>query len=132
MVKGPIYVIQRHEARTLHYDLRLEMDGVLKSWTVPKEPPTKEGEKRLAVQVEDHDLSYGSFEGTIPEGEYGAGRVEMWDRGSYEMESMKPDKKIVFIIKGRRLKGRYCLLHFKPEGKEWLFFKVKDWIKEED
>lgn len=124
MVKKLVYVIQRHEARRLHYDLRLQFGNILKSWAVPKEPSRKENEKRLAVQVEDHDLEYGNFEGTIEEG-YGAGKVTIWDKGSYELESLKPDK-IVIKIKGKKLKGRYCLLHFKPKEKNWLFFKIKD------
>jgi len=118
------YVIQRHESRKLHWDLRLEMDGILKSWAVPKEPSKKVGEKRLAVQVEDHDLDYGNFEGEIKEG-YGKGKVRIWDKGSYELESLNPNKKIVANIKGKKLKGKYCLLHFKPKEKNWLFFKVK-------
>ncbi len=125
-MKKLIYVIQRHDARKLHYDFRLEMDDVLKSWAIPKEPSTKLSEKRLAIQVEDHDLSYASFKGEIPEGMYGAGKVTIWDKGNYELESLKPDKKIVFIIKGEKLKGRYCLLHFKPKEKNWLFFKIKE------
>ncbi len=125
-MKKLIYVIQRHDARKLHYDFRLEMDDVLKSWAIPKEPSTKLSEKRLAIQVEDHDLSYASLKGEIPEGMYGAGKVTIWDKGNYELESLKPDKKIVFIIKGEKLKGRYCLLHFKPKEKNWLFFKIKE------
>lgn len=118
-----IYVIQRHEATRLHWDLRLEMEGVLKSWAVPKEPPAEKGVKRLAVQVEDHPLDYANFAGTIPKGEYGAGKVEIWDRGTYRLVDKKPDK-IVFEILGERLKGTYCLLRFK-EQKNWLFFKMK-------
>ncbi len=120
-----IYVIQKHAATHLHYDLRLEMDGVLKSWAVPKPPPEEKGVKRLAVQVEDHPVEYASFEGTIPEGEYGAGTVEIWDRGSYVLKA-KSENKIVFEIRGNRLKGDYCLVRFKgreKEGKNWLFFK---------
>jgi DNA ligase D-like protein (predicted 3'-phosphoesterase) len=124
-MKKLIYVIQRHESRKLHFDLRLEMNNVLKSWAIPKEPSKKEGEKRLAIQVEDHDKNYANFEGEITEG-YGKGKVKIWDKGSYELESLKPNKKIVFIIKGEKLKGRYCLLHFKPKEKNWLFFKVKE------
>ncbi|MGQ9565275.1 MAG: DNA polymerase ligase N-terminal domain-containing protein [Candidatus Bathyarchaeales archaeon] len=121
--KEGIYVIQRHQATHLHWDLRLEMDGVLKSWAVPKEPPVEKGVKRLAVMVEDHPLDYATFEGAIPEGEYGAGTVEIWDKGTYVMIDRKPNK-IIFEIKGERLKGTYCLLRFK-EDKNWLFFKTK-------
>jgi len=118
-----IYVIQKHDATHLHYDLRLEMDGVLKSWAVPKTPPTESGVKRLAVQVEDHPLDYANFEGTIPEGQYGAGTVEIWDRGKYVMKEKTIDK-LIFEIRGNKLWGLYCLLRFK--GKEnWLFFKKK-------
>ncbi len=125
MKKKPVYVIQRHESKKSHYDLRLQFGNVLKSWAIPKEPPTKENEKRLAINVEDHDLDYANFEGTIEEG-YGAGKVEIWDKGNYELESLKPDRKIVIKIKGKRLKGRYCLLHFRPKEKSWLFFKIKE------
>ncbi len=123
MSNGNIYVIQKHTAKHLHYDLRLEMDGVLKSWAVPKEPPTKAGVRRLAVQVEDHPLEYADFEGVIPEGEYGAGRVEIWDRGTYKLLERKEDRLIVEIA-GNKLKGVYVLLRFKGD-KNWLFFKKK-------
>jgi DNA ligase D-like protein (predicted 3'-phosphoesterase) len=99
------------------------MDGVLKSWAVPKEPPTKPGIKRLAVQVEDHDLGYINFEGTIPEGMYGAGTVEIWDKGAYTLRSRK-ENKIEFTLHGDRLKGDYVLLRFRD--KNWLFFKKKE------
>ena len=118
-----IYVIQKHDATHLHYDLRLEMDGVLKSWAVPKTPPSEKGLKRLAVQVEDHPVEYANFEGTIPEGQYGAGTVEIWDKGEYILKERDEDK-LVFEIRGRRLSGTYCLVRFK--GREnWLFFKTK-------
>jgi DNA ligase D-like protein (predicted 3'-phosphoesterase) len=120
---GGIYVIQKHAATNLHYDLRLEMDGVLKSWAVPKEPPVAFGVKRLAVQVEDHPLAYVTFEGTIPPGEYGAGTVEIWDKGTYKMVDRKEDK-LVVEIDGEKLKGSYVLIRFKNK-KNWLFFKKK-------
>jgi DNA ligase D-like protein (predicted 3'-phosphoesterase) len=121
---GNTYVIQKHQATHLHYDLRLEMEGVLKSWAVPKTPPTKSGVKRLAVQVEDHPIEYAEFEGTIPEGEYGAGTVELWDKGTYVLKDRK-ENKLVFEINGERLNGNYCLVRFKGK-KNWLFFKKKE------
>ena len=120
-----IFVIQRHDASRLHWDLRLSMDGVLKSWAVPKEPPATKGPRRLAIMVDDHDLSYHDFEGVIEEGKYAAGSVEMWDRGTYEMLDRK-DEKMVFRLKGDRLKGKYVLLRFKKAGENnWLFFKAE-------
>jgi DNA ligase D-like protein (predicted 3'-phosphoesterase) len=123
MSEGNTYVIQKHAATHLHYDLRLEMDGVLKSWAIPKEPSTSPGVRRLAVQVEDHPIGYANFEGTIPEGEYGAGTVEVWDKGTYKLIDRKEDKLIV-EINGNRLKGVYVLVRFKDQ-KNWLFFKKK-------
>jgi DNA ligase D-like protein (predicted 3'-phosphoesterase) len=121
-----LYVIQRHQARRLHWDLRLERDGVLKSWAVPKEPPTEPGERRLAVEVEDHPLEYADFEGEIAEGEYGAGTVEIWDRGHYTPIKWEEDE-ITVQIHGERLQGRYVLIRFQPEKdpKNWLFFKKR-------
>jgi len=116
-----IYVIQKHRARNLHYDLRLEMDGILKSWAVPKTPPIEKGVKRLAVQVEDHPIEYANFEGEIPEGQYGAGTVEIWDKGEFILK-VKDESKLVFEIIGKKLKGDYCLLRFQGK-KNWLFFK---------
>ncbi|MCD6512539.1 MAG: 3'-phosphoesterase [Thermoplasmata archaeon] len=116
----PIFVIQKHYARRTHYDLRLEMNGVLKSWAIPKEPPTKPGIKRLAIEMEDHELSYADFEGVIPEGMYGAGKVEMWDRGEYEMDE-KEDGELAFFLRGKKLNGRYCLVRFEKD--KWFFFR---------
>lgn len=117
------FVVQEHHARRLHYDLRLEKDGVLKSWAVPKGPPEISGDRRLAVQVEDHPLEYGKFEGTIPQGQYGAGTVKIWDKGSYETIYWK-ENKIEFIVKGEKMKGRYVLVKFKKAGENnWLLFK---------
>ena len=125
--KALVYTIQRHRASHLHFDLRLERDGVLKSWAVPKTPPTKEGIKRLAVATEDHPLGYEDFEGTIPEGNYGAGTVEIWDKGSYIPVEWK-ENTIVFEVNDKKLKGAFCLIKLKPKEKEdknWLFFKKK-------
>lgn len=126
--EGRAYAIQEHHASRLHYDLRLEDGGVLKSWAVPKAPPEKEGLRRLAVQTEDHPLGYETFEGVIPEGEYGAGRVKIWDSGTYELVEDDPGKKIL-RIDGRRLRGRFALIKLKPKDGDdanWLFFKLKD------
>ena len=118
------FVVQRHDASRLHWDFRLEMDGVLKSWAVPKEPPTRPGLRRLAVAVEDHNLDYIDFEGVIPEGEYGAGTVEIWDKGNFELESRKPEK-LVFELRGEKMKGFYTLVHFTEKDENWLLFKNK-------
>lgn len=130
------FVIHEHHASRLHWDLRLEMDGVLKSWAVPKEPPTETGVRRLAVEVEDHDLEYVDFEGVIEEG-YGAGEVKIWDSGEYDIESKK-EHKIVIVVKGKKLNGRYTLLlpewgqketpkdQTSSKGRQWLFFRAKD------
>ena len=121
-----IFVIHKHFARNLHFDLRLEMDGVLKSWAVPKEPPTIKGIKRLAIQVEDHPLNYANLEGEIPKGNYGAGKVEIWDAGTYELDDLKRDK-IEFELHGKKLKGKYVLVktkYGKQKDKSWLFFKT--------
>lgn len=123
-IARPVYVIQEHHAKRLHWDLRFEFDGVLKSWTLPKIPPQKEGEKRLAVEVDDHPIEYALFEGEIPKGNYGAGLVQIWDHGTFEVIT-KEGEKLVLNINGKKLHGRYCLLHFKPREKNWLFFKTK-------
>jgi len=119
--EGGIYVVQKHAATHLHYDLQLEMDGVLKSWAIPKEPPVEPGVKRLAVQVDDHAKDYATYQGSIPEGEYGAGTVEIWDKGTYKMVDRKEDK-FILEINGEKLRGSYVLVRFKDK-KNWLFFK---------
>jgi DNA ligase D-like protein (predicted 3'-phosphoesterase) len=124
-LERPVYVIQEHHATRLHWDLRFEINGTLKSWVLPKGVP-KGNEKRLAVHVDDHPIEYAAFEGRIPEGGYGAGEVKIFDKGTFKMESYEQEKKIVVSILGNKLKGRYCLLHFKPKENNWLFFKVKD------
>jgi bifunctional non-homologous end joining protein LigD len=124
MTEGNSFVIQEHHAHRLHYDFRLERDGVLKSWAVPKGIPEVPGEKHLAVAVEDHPLEYGHFEGTIAKGEYGAGTVTIWDKGTYDTKHWAGDK-IEVILHGTRLTGHYVLVPFKRAGKnEWLIFKA--------
>ena len=122
---GSIFVVHEHDASHLHYDLRLEINGVLRSWAVPKEPPATEGTKRLAIQAEDHPLEYADFEGTIPEGMYGAGTVRIWDKGEFILENEK-DNELIFELKGKKLVGKYALIKTKFKGKDsWLFFKRK-------
>lgn len=126
--KNPIFVIQRHEATHLHYDFRMEKGGVLKSWAIPKEPPREAGIRRLAVRVEDHELGYEDFEGRIPEGSYGAGLVEIWDKGNYTPIKFESNE-LIFELNGKKLKGAYCLIKLKPKlakDKNWLFFKKKN------
>jgi bifunctional non-homologous end joining protein LigD len=118
------YVVQEHHARTLHWDFRLEMDGVLKNWAVPKGPPEEKGERRLAIEVEDHPLEYGKFEGTIPEGNYGAGEVIIWDRGYYTLLKNEADK-IKVILSGERLQGAYMLLKRGQKENHWLMIKYR-------
>ncbi|MEA5114934.1 MAG: DNA polymerase ligase N-terminal domain-containing protein [Geobacteraceae bacterium] len=129
------FIIQKHHARTLHYDLRLEYDGALKSWAVPKGPSLDPAEKRLAVEVEDHPLEYGDFEGSIPEGEYGAGKVIVWDRGIFEPAGEGETfgemigKGVAKIrLSGEKLRGRYALVRTRWGGKaaNWLLIKEKD------
>jgi bifunctional non-homologous end joining protein LigD len=132
------YVIQKHAARALHYDFRLEHDGVLLSWAVPKGPSENPADKRLAVQVEDHPLDYGNFEGTIPAGEYGGGTVMLWDRGRWlaadDVDEALRKGKLVFALDGERLKGLWALVRLRPRNNErggerrknWLLIKEKD------
>jgi bifunctional non-homologous end joining protein LigD len=122
----PRFVVQKHRARTLHYDFRLEREGVFRSWAVPKGIPEAWGVRRLAVQVPDHPLEWGSFEGTIPEGQYGAGTVEIWDEGTYEALEWSEDV-ISFVLCGRRLRGTYSLVRFSRKGpRDWLLFRRGD------
>jgi DNA ligase D-like protein (predicted 3'-phosphoesterase) len=121
--KKLIYVIHHHFASHEHFDLRLEMNGVLKSWAVPKTPSSDKEVKRLAIQVEDHPLIYAKFKGIIPEGNYGAGKVEVWDSGKYNLVE-STDKKIIIDVKGKKLKGKYCLVKTNYGKNQWLFFKL--------
>ncbi len=130
--RGGIYVIQQHAARRLHYDFRLELDGVLLSWSVPKGPSLAPTERRLAVRTEDHPLDYADFEGIIPQGEYGGGTVCVWDQGTWEpegdpREAMRKGR-LTFRLDGKKLAGRWHLVRTKPQGKQesWLLFKGRD------
>jgi bifunctional non-homologous end joining protein LigD len=124
----PRFVVQEHHATHLHWDFRLEYDGVLKSWAIPKGPSMNPAEKRLAIRVMDHELEYGSFEGIIPAGEYGAGEVIIWDEGTYEpvgdMAEGLTAGTIFFRLHGRKLVGAFYLGRLKKgSGKEWLLIK---------
>jgi bifunctional non-homologous end joining protein LigD len=126
--KKPIFVVQRHDARRLHYDFRLERDGALASWAVPKGVPLEPGQQHLAVHVEDHPLEYASFEGEIPQGEYGAGTVEIWDSGTYELLEEKKNGGLTVRLEGKRLDGTYALVPAKLSGdpKNWLILRKRD------
>lgn len=134
----PIFVIQKHDASRLHYDFRLEIDGVLKSWVIPKGPSPDPREKRLAVETEDHPIDYADFEGIIPKGEYGGGTVLVWDSGTWQNHSLDErgkslpvsralqQGKLVFELWGQKLKGRWVLVHMRGKGRNWLLIKEKD------
>ncbi|MGQ9688436.1 MAG: DNA polymerase ligase N-terminal domain-containing protein [Desulfobaccales bacterium] len=134
----PIFVVQKHAARTLHYDFRLEVDGVLKSWAVPKGPSLNPKDKRLAVPTEDHPLEYAEFEGVIPKGEYGAGIVMVWDYGTYENLTEKKGRflsmaeavlhgHVKIRLEGKKLRGGFALTRFKKAPEEaWLLVKAED------
>jgi bifunctional non-homologous end joining protein LigD len=126
--KQPIFVVQRHDARRLHYDFRLERDGALASWAVPKGVPLEPGQQHLAVHVEDHPLEYATFEGEIPKGEYGAGTVEIWDKGTYELVEEKRNGGLTVRLHGKRLDGTYALVPAKLSGdpKNWLIVRKKE------
>jgi DNA ligase D-like protein (predicted 3'-phosphoesterase) len=122
---GTAFVVQEHQAKRLHWDLRLEMAGLLRSWAVPKSPPVTAGVKRLAIQVEDHPLEYATFEGRIPDGEYGAGTVKIWDRGTYEATKVT-EGKIMLVFHGEKLRGPYVMIKTKFTEDSWLLFKMKE------
>jgi bifunctional non-homologous end joining protein LigD len=126
--KDPIFVVQRHDARRLHYDFRLERDGALASWAVPKGVPLEPGEQHLAVHVEDHPLEYATFEGEIPAGQYGAGTVEIWDTGTYELLEEKPNGGLTVLLHGEKLQGTWSLVpaHLSGDEKNWLILRKKD------
>jgi bifunctional non-homologous end joining protein LigD len=124
--KDPVFVVQRHSARALHYDFRLERDGVLLSWALPRGVPLRAGERALAVHVEDHPLDYADFEGEIPAGQYGGGSVEVWDRGTYELQRERPDGTLTVILHGRKLQGEWALVpaHLGGEERNWLIVRA--------
>lgn len=129
--KKLLYIIQKHAASHLHYDLRLEMNGVLKSWAIPKGPSLDPSIKRLAIHVEDHPISYGTFEGIIPTGQYGAGTVLLWDKGVWECRDANVNtayKKgnLTLMLKGKKLKGLWKLVRFHNDKKSWLLIKEDD------
>ncbi len=121
----PRFVVHEHHASHLHYDFRLEMDGVLKSWAVPKGPSMNPSDKRLAIEVEDHPLEYADFEGIIPKGMYGAGAVVIWDSGPYTLRERREDR-ISFTLDGRKLKGSFVLIKLKGREGQWLLIKERD------
>jgi DNA ligase D-like protein (predicted 3'-phosphoesterase) len=122
------FVIQRHDATRLHYDFRLERDGVLKSWALPKGVPESPAERHLAVQVDDHPLEWGNFEGEIPKGSYGAGKVEIWDSGTYDLVEEKPDGTLTVRLHGNLYDGTWTLVPAKLGGepKNWLILRNRD------
>src|SRR5213592_854897 len=137
-VKGASrFVIQKHAASRLHYDFRLQMEGVLKSWAVPKGLPWTQGEKHLAVEVEDHPIEYENFEGVIPEGNYGGGTVMVWDHGTYYVYGEQPSQslregKLHLVLDGRKAKGEWTLVRIRGrdgEKNQWLILKTGDDVK---
>jgi DNA ligase D-like protein (predicted 3'-phosphoesterase) len=145
--KDLVFVIQKHDASRLHYDLRLEVDGVMASWAVPKGPSMLKGVRRLAAHVEDHPIDYNTFEGNIPEGQYGGGSVIVWDRGIYEniresaekpksahktMRQSIDDGKVEFYLRGEKLEGGFVLIRTDEEKDQWLLMKMDDELAHED
>ena len=120
----PRFVVHQHRARHLHYDFRLEMNGVLRSWAVPKGLPQRSGVRRLAIEVEDHPLEYIDFEGIIPQGQYGAGTVRIWDTGTYTLEKAEPDE-LKFVLHGTKLEGLFMLLRMKDQPQNWILLRPK-------
>jgi len=138
--KKNIFVVHKHNASNLHYDFRLEIDGTLKSWAIPKGPSLNPKDKRLAIETEDHPIDYADFEGIIPEGEYGAGAVIVWDKGTFENKSEDKKKKkeisskkaykdghLIFKLKGKKLKGEFALIKTKRNN-QWLLIKKNDFF----
>jgi bifunctional non-homologous end joining protein LigD len=129
----PKFTVQEHHATHLHYDFRLEMEGVLKSWAIPKGPSLNPRDKRLAIIVDDHSLKYGSYEGIIPEGQYGSGVVVIWDAGDYDfLGGNVQEGKIEFILHGKKLKGGFVLAKMSGKKKEWLLIKKRDQFAEDN
>lgn len=123
----PRFVVHEHHASHLHWDLRLEADGALASWAMPKGPSMDPADKRLAIRVEDHELSYIDFEGTIEEGRYGAGEVRIWDSGEFSITGgALKDEKLEILMKGKRLKGVFAIFRMKGKGNNWLLIKKRD------
>jgi len=135
---GNSFVIHKHAARRLHYDVRLELDGVLLSWSVPRGPSLSPADRRLAVRTEDHPLDYAAFEGIIPQGEYGAGAVAVWDRGTWtpdgDAHAMMKKGRLTFTLHGEKLSGRWHLVKTRPQGTQesWLLFKGRDEAADDD
>jgi bifunctional non-homologous end joining protein LigD len=132
-IQHPIFTVQKHQARNLHYDFRLEIGGVMKSWAVSKGPSLDPHVKRLAVEVDDHDIAYADFEGVIEEGHYGAGPVLVWDIGWYEpvgttdsLATMWQTGALDFILHGHRLRGRFTLIRMRRRARQWLLIKQRD------
>jgi len=129
----PKFVVQEHHATHLHFDFRLEIDGVLKSWAIPKGPSMNPRDKRLAIMVDDHTLQYGSFEGIIPEGQYGSGAVVIWDSGNYEfLGGDIREGRIEFVLKGKKLQGGFVLTAMSGGKKQWLMIKKRDAFAQDD